>query len=125
MDIDRVRSPAEGKPTGKNCDSCFEFVYSSIASDLLSSVDIPSLIEFYTNPEFTLEEKNMAIFEACSVKMKLAMKAKGVSENKLKRALRYPNGDVYKCPWELREYPKLSQAVLENLGQIVGASNLV
>lgn len=120
MAFDGICFRADGKPTGKNCDTCFEYVYKSVARDYVDTAGLQTIAAFLINPDYTLEEKMRAITEACNVKLEKAMKDKGVSKNKLKQAMKYPNGNVYKCPWDVNAYPKLTKAVLERLGETFG-----
>jgi hypothetical protein len=112
---------AEGKPTGKNCDTCFEFIISSIERDYLSTVGAGKFLNFIidSDPKYTFEEKMRAAAEGCAVKLKKAMDGK-VNKKKLNQALKYPNGDLYKCPWDATAYPKTMRVLLEVAGPLLG-----
>jgi len=79
---------------------------------------ISKVLEFITRDDATAEEKMIAAAKACAPKVKKAMQEKGVSKNKLNKFLRYPNGGLYKCPWDVTKYPQASKAALQIFGDI-------
>lgn len=119
MYTDCISMCAAGKPTGENCDVCFEFIIDSIGRDYVSAVGLDKYVGYLLDQKYTIEEKMRAVAEGCAVKMEKAMKGQ-VNKTKLKNALKYPNGGMYKCPWEFTAYPNLMSVILEQFGEIAG-----
>ena len=108
--------------TANRCDKCFAFIIKSIsgiADDV--DLDIPKILEFLENPDFTFEEKMRAVAEACSPKMAKALLENGVKKSLVNKAFDYPDGNVFKCPFaDLTKYPKTIAQFFENIGDEYG-----
>jgi len=109
-----------GKGTAKNCDACFEFIVNSMKGDYVKEVGATKILEYLTQSGFTFEEKMRAVVEACSPKLVKAMREKGVSKQKLMKSTHYPNGYIYQCPWNVKDYPKTMDAALQIISDTVG-----
>lgn len=108
----------EGKTTAKNCDTCMTYIISTVGEDGVNAMGLAKVLEFVTRDDATAEEKMRAVAEACVPKIKKAMEEKGVSKNKLNKFLKYPNGGLYKCPWDITKYPKASEAATKVIAEI-------
>lgn len=108
----------EGKSSAKNCDACMTYIISTTVEDGVNAMGISKVLEFITRDDATAEEKMRAVAEACVPKIKKAMQEKGVSKNKLTKFLKYPNGGLYKCPWDITKYPKASEAATKVIAKI-------
>ena len=108
----------EGKTTAKNCDTCMTYIISTVGEDGVNAMGLGKVLEFVTRDDATAEEKMTAVAEECASKIKKAMEEKGVSKNKLNKFLKYPNGGLYKCPWDITKYPKASEAATKVIAEI-------
>lgn len=102
------------------CDACFAYIISSVSGDAVNTMGIDKVFAFITRTDATTEEKMRALAEACAPKMQKAMEEKGLSKNKLKQVLKYPNGKMYQCPWDITKYPTATAAVIKIVSDIGG-----
>lgn len=128
MEIDNLFVHADGKVNAKSCDGCAAYLTSKLGPDFINEVDMPSVLAFYANSKYTYEQKSKAMFEACSFKLTKAAKALGVKTGKVNTVFKYPNGNAWKCSWNLQDYPKTIQLFTEYIqdfaGPLLGAINL-
>jgi len=72
---------------------------------------MPAVLAFFAKPEYTYEQKVKAVFEACTFKLRTAMKELRVNTGKVNKVFKYPNGNAWKCSWDITDYPKTAQVV--------------
>ena len=120
MVIDLLCVRADGRPTPKVCDACAAYLTRKLGPDFINKVDMPAVLAFFANPDYTYEQKTKAMFEACTFKLRTAMKALGVKSGKVNKVFKYPNGNAWKCSWSLKDYPKSMQMVTEYIQNLAG-----
>lgn len=119
LDILCVRADVVG-PTPKVCDACTAYLTSKLGPDFIKEVDMPTVLAFYANPDYTYEQKTKAMFEVCTFKLRKAMKALGVNTGKVNKVFKYPNGNAWKCSWDVKDYPVTMQMVTEYIQKLAG-----
>lgn len=117
---------ADKKVTSNRCDKCFQHLVKSFSKGAPeANLDIPKILGLLVNQNYTLEQKFRAVAEACSPKIAKALLEKGVKKDVVKKATDYPDGNVFKCPADLVNYPRsltqLIEILLQDFGPILGS----